>query len=380
MRHEVAAVVGGQYGSEGKGAVVARTWKDYHVHVRVGAANAGHTGWIGETKVVSQQLPMAAWAYKEADGDVALAHQIHQHLPYCVIGPGAVISPEILMAEIRDSRIPAEALFIDPRAHVVTDVAKRREAEADLAERIGSTSTIAKEGIGQTEAARILREAGAMTFGQYVQDSGVIAGYTLCDTVEYLARATSILLEGTQGTGLSVISGQWPYTTSRDTTVAGLCSQAGVAPHRVTERIGVFRTYPIRVAGNSGPFYPGSEETTFERIGVEPETTTVTGLPRRVATWSDEQMQRAHQLNGFTSVYVTFFDYVARDWANRDSRTEHMGPTMREAREDQRAALFMQRVAANTRNQATLRAVGTGPRTMVDLYPRTLDEVRIPSP
>ena len=338
----VVAVVGGQYGSEGKGLVVSKIHQHYENHVRVGAANAGHTGWISGEKVVSQQLPMAAWS---------------DHEPDCFIGPGAVISMDILEREIASSGIGSSRLYIDYRAHVITQDQIEREAQTDLAERIGSTSTIAREGIGTATSDRVMRSAGCLT----VDDVPELAKYA-ADVPYILSQRESILLEGTQGTGLSLTTGQFPFTTSRNSTAAGLLADSGVAPDRLTRTIGVFRTYPIRVAGNSGPFFDDSVETSFEALGVDTERTTVTKLPRRIATWSNDQMESAIAINGITHAYVTFLDYMIPELFGKNDVLDI------DVSEYDKLDLFIGRF---TKFGVQLMGFGTGPDSMV----KTMDYI-----
>ena len=349
----VTALVGGQFGSEGKGAVIAHIAPDYDIHVRVGAANAGHTLYTQDwepdgpeqngrfqeggpvwEKHVMQQLPCAAYANPQAT---------------LCIGPGAQISPEILCAELdrlhkwrRERRLGWPApIYVDPRAHVITEAQIALEAASGLAERIGSTSTIAREGIGAAQAERVMRSDLCVTAGTFFQDGLDEAwGVILTDVPMYLVRADAaghrILLEGTQGTGLSLTTGFFPYTTSRNTTAAGLAADCGVAPNLIGEVIGVFRTYPIRVAGPSGPFYEDSVEVSWADLGVDPENerTTVTKKVRRVATWSDRQLWEAVRLNGITKIALTFVDYLdgdeggeaATDFCDRIQRVSGMYP------------------------------------------------------
>jgi adenylosuccinate synthase len=147
------------------------------------------------------------------------------------------------------------------------------------------------------------------------------SGVFLCEVPYLLTSARSVLLEGTQGTGLSLTTGYFPYVTSRNTTVAGLCADAGIAPQRVDRTILVIRTFPIRVAGNSGPFAPGSFETSWEFLGVDPESqrTSVTKLIRRVASFSMQQVVEAVNLNGATEIALTFCDYLDPDGRGVDA-------------------------------------------------------------
>lgn len=375
----ITAVVGGQFGSEGKGAIAAALAGEFDVHVRVGAANAGHTVYTFEPcskdtdgdgscgregcvecpphKHVLQQLPCAAYTNPDA------------HL---VLGPGALISAEILKHEIeinaawrRHHGYPTSNLLIDARAHIVRPEHIEQEQDTDLAERIGSTSTIAREGIGAATAARVMREGDCWTVERRRNE---ILGFAQFGTVEisdavaslHLAKGTSnILLEGTQGTGLSLTTGFPPYTTSRCTTAAGLAADCGLGPGDVDRVVIVMRTFPIRVAGNSGPFYDDSEETTFKKIGVEPERTTVTQLERRVATWSRKQALDAAWLNRApqTEIALTFADYLCPALAG--------GLDLMDTSEKERQILhkFIQDINHSTGLPVTM--LGTGPHSYI---------------
>lgn len=353
----------------GKGAISAHVGKEYDIHVRVGAANAGHTVYTEnrykltaseKAKHVLQQLPCAAYTNPAAD---------------LVLGPGALISSEILATEISQNELWRRRHGLDPlslgidwRAHVITSDHIRREQDTDLADRIGSTSTIAREGIGVATAARVMREAECCTAREYEESllamarndhSAVYVG----DMVEFLhsASQSNILLEGTQGTGLSLTTGFPPYTTSRNTTASGLAADCGFGPGDIDKSIIVMRTFPIRVAGNSGPFYSDSEETTFEAIGVEPERTTVTKLVRRVATFSYEQVTDAVRLNRApeTEIALTFADYICPQLYGQ---TKLAGMSIAETR---RLTEFMANIESASVG-VPIRMLGTGPHSVID--------------
>lgn len=352
----IDAVVGGQFGSEGKGLVVGEIAKRYGVHVRVGASNAGHTVYVDGEKHVVQSIPVAAYANPDA---------------MLILGPGALISMEILVAEINRNVAWRQAnghgdlrLIIDPRAHVITDEHIEAEANTDLAERIGSTSTISKEGIGTATAARVMRQENCLRMGDLTIDPAT--GVEVRDTIEFIDAyrgdvGKHVLLEGTQGTGLSLTTGDFPYVTSRNPTASGLAADAGIGPRDITNVIMVLRTFPIRVAGKSGPFGPGSQELTFDEIGVPPEKTTVTKLQRRIATFSMLQAQQAALINSANRVVLTFGDYIAPSIANKTKLEESDG-------DDYRVGRLMgmtQRIEVATRT--TVIGVGTGPASMIDL-------------
>ena len=356
----VCAVVGGQFGSEGKGLIVGHIAKNYDHHVRVGAANAGHTLYVDGVKRVMQQVPCAAYANPDAQ---------------LWLGPGALVSPEILADEITKlwsnrSALGLDAdvvLNIDARAHVVTPEHIAREQGTDLAERIGSTSATAREGIGAAQAARIMRESTCVTaedlFTKHLEQfawttPGEWASEVrLRDVPMALASRSKILLEGTQGTGLSLTTGPFPYVTSRNTTAAGLAADCGIAPNRLDRIVLVCRTWPIRVAGNSGPFWWDSVETDWESLNVDPESerTTVTKKVRRVATFSIEQVREAVLLNGATEIALTFCDYMDPSLKGKEEIDVLTGPVMQ----------LVSTIEEETNVPVTM--LGTGPQTVIDL-------------
>ncbi len=300
----VDVVVGGQFGSEGKGQIVNHLTREYDVIVRVGGPNAGHTVMeAGGTSYVYRHIPSGA-----------RTHDVH-----CVLGPGMVVSVSKLLEEIADSKLDFKHLSIDPR--VMTISKEDIKAEEDLYLRIGST----KKGVGAATARRIT-DRGLV--------SVVMAGkvseleHFIRPTHEVLFDALSankrILIEGTQGTGLSLFHGDYPYVTSRDTTVSGCLSEVGLAPNRVRRVIMVCRTYPIRVkkppGGTSGPF---SKEIDWgvvsARSGIprkqleESELSSVTKRLRRVGEFDWELLRRAAFMNGPTDIALTFTDYLTKE-------------------------------------------------------------------
>lgn len=306
MRPDVGrlfSVVGMQFGSEGKGAITSYLAPVMGVGVRTGAANAGHTIYHLGKKYVMRQVP-SVWTNPTA---------------LLVIGVGAMISLDVLLEEIAhiEKVLPIrQRLFIDARAHVITEDQIKRESQGDLGERIGSTSARTREGIGVASADKVLRSADALR----AQDVPELRAYC-CDTVDLvnskIDRGDFVMLEGAQGFSLSIDHGTFPFVTSRDTTATALAASAGIAPHAfATSVIGVTRTYPIRVSGNSGPFDPDSTELTWDDVAKRAgapylmERTSVTGSMRRVATFSTEGFVRACQVNRPTEIAVTFADYL----------------------------------------------------------------------
>lgn len=308
---QIWIVVGMQFGSEGKGAITSYLANIMCMGIRTGAPNAGHTVYYKEKKYVMRQIP-STWI---------------NPISKLVIGCSSVINIEILMEEISMLEKVTEVknrLFIDPKAHIITEDQISREQQTNLAIRIGSTSAISGEGIGIAQADKVMRSENC----KLAKDVKELKPF-LADTVDLintkLDRGAFVLLEGTQGFGLDLNQGKFPFVTSRETTATAVAASVGIATHIYPVNvIGVTRTYPIRVAGNSGPFDSDSEEITWEDLteracATEPikEWTTVTKKVRRVATFSDLGFRRAVKVNRPTEIALTFADYL--DWKSRNA-------------------------------------------------------------
>lgn len=306
----VDVVIGGQYGSEGKGNVVGYLAREYDLMVRVGGPNAGHTVAHAAGNYTYHHLPSGS---RDVDARILL-------------GPGMTIWLEGLFKEIRDCHITPERLFIDPQAMVIEEA--DREAETDLVNNIASTGS----GSGAASARRILgRGKGDVRLARDVPELKPYVGYEgnwrgrTADLLEkaYLARQ-SILLEGTQGSGLSIFHGAYPHVTSRDTNVAGCLAEAGISPGRVRRIVMVIRPYPIRVGTADGPDAqpsgPMKQEITFDDVAAEAnldaaalhaaEKTSTTGRNRRVGRFEWDQFRLACALNTPTDIALAFADYV----------------------------------------------------------------------
>ena len=349
-RGKLTVLVGGQYGSEGKGGIAAHIANEYGVHVRVGSHNAGHTFyWHGE-KHVMQSIP-CGWINPDAK---------------IVIGRGALVNMKQFMKELVHilQYYPdfLSRLFIDPHTGVLSDKFHEQEGgiHGEMHKRIGSTG----EGVGPARVARINRDPE-----QFQQFKDIAKEYglegCLCDnTPKFIAdcqdAGINVLIEGTQGSALSMLHSCWPYCTSIDTNAAGIISEVGLAPSRVTNVLMVVRTYPIRVAGNSGPM---KGEITWEELSARlgknmvPEKTTVTKKVRRIAEWDDELFQQACLLNAPTEIALTFADYLDPNLAG----ATEMGALTKSFK----FVDFIARHGFSTTN--IIKYVGTGPDTIVEV-------------
>lgn len=296
----VDVIVGGQYGSEGKGHIASYLSREYAVLVRVGGPNAGHKVLLKSGPYVHHQLPSGTLRSPAAK---------------LVIAPGAVVNPESLLREIRDCKVDQERLSIDPQAMIIG--AKDLRSENGLQQRISSTG----QGVGAATARRILDRGKTVRLAKDVRELMPFVR----DTWELLERTYNcggrILVEGTQGTGLSIFHGSYPYVTSRDTTVSGCLSEAGISPSRVRKTIMVCRTYPIRVqnppGGTSGPLRQELDwEEIARRAGVPVrqirtnERTSTTNRERRVGAFDWVLLRKNSALNGPTDIAITFADYL----------------------------------------------------------------------
>lgn len=301
-RGRLCVMVGGQYGSEGKGAIARHVADRYDVHVRVGSPNAGHTFYWNGAKHVMQSIP-CGW--------------INEHAKI-VIGRGALLNHTMLMRELVHimGYYPGflDRLYIDAKAGVLDERFHEQEGGVDgeMHRRIGSTG----EGVGPARIARLERDPDRFRLFEDVAEEWGLSQCCVEDTPRLIAQwqdaGEDVLLEGTQGSALSLLHSHWPYCTTIDTNAAGILSEVGVAPSRCTDVLMVCRTFPIRVAGNSGPM---KGETTWdeisERVGHPVvERTTVTKKVRRVAEWDDDLFERSFLLNAPTEIALTFCDYL----------------------------------------------------------------------
>lgn len=314
----VDVLIGGQYGSEGKGHVAAYLAKDYDVLVRVGGPNAGHTVSSSSGLYTYHHLPSGS---KDTNARLLL-------------GPGMTIHVKTLLKEIRECNIEPDRLFIDPQAMIIDD--DDRESEKSLVTSIASTG----QGSGAAQARRITgRHSDKLKLAKdieelrpYVGSEPPYRGSTLNQLeIAYFQRKL-ILLEGTQGSGLSIFHGVYPYVTSRDTNVGGCLAEAGISPNRIRRTLMVVRPTPIRVGnpdgGESHTSGPLKHEVTFEEVaksaGLEPEEvkgyerTSTTKRARRVSWFEWDQFRRACALNAPTDIVLTFADYISE--SNRRAR------------------------------------------------------------
>ena len=291
----VTIVTGGQFGSEGKGKVAYYFAKNQFAKaaVRVGGTNSGHTviGNNGEP-IILRQLPTAAI------------------LPdiYCIISAGSYINIDILFYEMKLTGINKNRLKINPNAMIISDNDIINETNSGLINSIGST--------GSGTGAAIQRKLSRYSETKLAKDYNELKEFITPTTKfmrELLNNRHRIIIEGTQGFGLSLLhSDDYPYVTSRDTTASAFLSEAGLSPLDVKDIIMVLRSFPIRVAGTSGPLPKEINWDDLSEIAGTQirEYTSVSNQLRRIAKFDLSVVKQAIDANNPNIFVLNHLDYL----------------------------------------------------------------------
>jgi adenylosuccinate synthase len=330
------AVLGAQWGDEGKGKLVDLLTPHFSIVARYqGGHNAGHTVFVGGTKFVLRLIPSG----------------ILHPTTTCVLGNGVVIDPQALFAEIDQLQSlgiqVGDRLVVSQRAHLILPYHRELDllSEARRGERkIGTTSRgigpayedkIGRRGIrvgdlGDSSSAAALEDAvreNVEARNRLIGDSHmdwrtVLAqlrvawerlGPWVRDVSLLLAEARAagrgVLYEGAQGTMLDIDHGTYPYVTSSNGTIGGVCTGLGVPPRAIDGVLGVLKAYTTRVG--DGPLPTELTDAAGERLrAAGNEFGAVTGRPRRCG-WFDAVVARfAARVNGLDAVALTKLDVL----------------------------------------------------------------------
>jgi len=286
----VLVVVGGQWGDEGKGKIVSylclKDKVEFAARAGVGP-NAGHTVEYEGRKMGLRLVPSGV-----VSKDTRL-----------LIGAGVLVDPEVLLGEIEELGISSR-IGVDRRCGVIEkEHVKRDRGSAHLKERIGSTGT----GCGPANMDRVERSL------KLALDVKELKPY-LTDVPKELNTAIKegrkVVVECSQGFGLSLLYGTYPYVTSKDTTAAQACVDVGIGPRDVKEVVLVLKSYPSRVG--EGPFPTELPQGEAEKLGIV-EYGTVTGRRRRAGVFDFEMAEQAAMINSASQLAITCLDYVDRD-------------------------------------------------------------------
>jgi adenylosuccinate synthase len=327
------AVLGAQWGDEGKGKIVDLLTRHFSIVARYqGGHNAGHTVYAGGRKFVLRLLPSGI---------------LHDGMT-CVIGNGLVVDPQALFSEIdelaRAGITIGDRLVVSDKAHLILPYHRELDllSEARRGERrIGTTS----RGIGPAYEDKIARRgvrvgdlANSDSLAEAVQQNvaarnRLIAESTMdwrqvldelkqawtrmapwvTDVSLFLARAReagrSIMFEGAQGTLLDIDHGTYPYVTSSNATIGGVFTGLGVGPKAVDGVLGVAKAYTTRVGEGPLPSELTGELGNRLRESGQ-EFGAVTGRPRRCGWYDAVAVRYAVRVNGLDALALTKLDVL----------------------------------------------------------------------
>jgi adenylosuccinate synthase len=301
-------LIGGQYGSEAKGAAAASLahqlalrGEGFDICTTNASAQAGHTSVHNGIKRVAFHLPTVA----------LIQQQELTKKPIIYLNAGCAIDVEVLRTELWQYGVDLTRFFVHPNAAVITKDCKDAEGRADSAQtKIAST----RKGVGEALARKVLRS------GQIARDDPTLRPFCrVMDMNTEMRTGRSVCVEVPQGLSLSLNGQFYPYCTSRDCTLEQAMNDAGIHPHFYGSTMLVIRTYPIRVGaiveddkvlGQSGDCYPDQQEISWAFLRQPAEITTVTKRVRRVFTFSYQQLGYALMRTRPNVVFLSFCNYM----------------------------------------------------------------------
>jgi len=318
-------VVCGFFGDTGKGKIISYlALKDkVSVAARAGVGpNAGHTV-IYNNKTYKLRMMPSAFVYEKSR---------------LLIGPGVLVNPEVFLNEVRLVNADNRA-GLDPQCAIIEPKHIEIDRAGHLASKIKTTGT----GTGPCNADRVLRKA------KLAKDVPELQPFLTDVPLEVntaIDSGENVLIEGTQGTFLSLWHGTYPYVTSKDVTASAACSDVGVGPKKVDEVIVVFKAFVTRVGAGPLPGEISWEEA--EKRGWA-EIASVTGRRRRAAPFNFDLAKRAVMLNSATQAAITKIDILFPECKNARSFSDL----------SDEAKKFIKKVENEIKTPVTL--IGTGP-------------------
>ena len=294
----ITAVLGTQWGDEGKGGFVDFLGHngEYTLTARFnGGNNAGHTAVIDGKRHAFHLLPASSLV----EGMTVL------------LGKSMVIDIDVLLGELDwvSRANPSLTVHIDPRAHAIMRSHIERDGlyEEDREIQIGST----RRGVGPAQADRVLRRGIPIIAAANALAPHLDSLFAYSEDV--LDQHENVLLAGAHGAMLDLWNGDYPYVTSTSCNIDSVGPGLGLNPRQVQSVIGVVKAYGTRVGNGPLPY-----EMPPEVAGLVRETAseygTTTGRPRRIAWLDLDSLKRAHRVNDYTAFALTHLD-VFDDWA-----------------------------------------------------------------
>ncbi len=280
-------MVGGLFGDEGKGKIVAHVacFDKPSIIARGGVGpNAGHTVIVGDKRYGIRMIP-SGFVHKDTR---------------LLIGAGVLVDPNVFLGEVSSLDVKGR-VFVDKRCsiieekHIVQD-----KGSSHLFKKIGSTGT----GCGPANEERVRRTAKQ---AKDIEDLQAFLTDVPLEINEALDKGENVMIEGTQGFGISLYYGTYPFVTSKDTSASQMAADVGIGPSRVDDVIVVFKSFPTRVG--SGPFETEMTPEEANGLGIE-EFGTVTGRPRRIGMWDGKMAKYSAMINGATQIALTGLDKI----------------------------------------------------------------------
>lgn len=331
----ITAVIGGQWGDEGKGKIVDLLSKDANMVARFqGGANAGHTVYKGDKKIILHQIPSG----------------ILTDNCQCVLGNGMVIDPVGLVEELNmlksNNIYHTDFIHIAPNSHVVTPIHKHIDfnAEERTDQKIGTTcrgigpayvdkynrcgiraldlknlEKLEKQVMNRLDVAIRMADISKEDIEVLVPeiekflDASAVISSMVGDTFSMLHHMVNskknILLEGAQGTMLDVNHGTYPFVTSSSPSSGGIATGLGLPLTKVNRIVGIFKAYTTRVG--KGPFPTELIDADGEKLrDLGQEYGATTGRARRCGWFDAVEAKYSVQINGFTEVTLTKLDIL----------------------------------------------------------------------
>jgi len=319
-------VVDGFYGDTGKGKIISylAVADDVAVVARAGVGpNAGHTVVKDGREYKLRMVPC---------GFVNPGAKM-------LIGAGVLVNPELVLKEVAETGIE-KRFGIDPQCAIIEPKhIQLDQTDSNLKNTVKTTGT----GTGPCNADRVMRIAKMAhqipELKKYIADVPAIVNKALDD-------GRNLLIEGTQGTFISLYYGQYPYVTSKDVCASAACSDVGIGPTRVTNVVMVLKSYVTRVGGGELDGEISHEEA--KKRGWD-EYGTVTGRQRRAAPFDYNLARRAKMINGATMIGLTKLDILFPDCKGAKEYVELSAD----------AKAFIKKIEDEVKTPVSL--IGTGP-------------------
>ena len=330
-------VVGGFFGDEGKGKLTAYlALRDRPAVVARGGVgpNAGHTVQM-QGKTYSLRMIPSGFVSKESR---------------LLIGPGVLVNPSVLLKEV-DLTETRNRIGIDRQCAIIE---QRHIDEESLSEHLVKKIGVTKSGVGACNADRVFRSA---KLARDIPELSALLADVSQEVNKALDEKRHVLLEGSQGTFLSLFHGTYPFCTSKDVCASAICSDVGIGPTEVDNVIVVFKAFVTRVG--EGPLGGQLSEEETRKRGWQ-EFGTVTGRLRRAAPFNFDLAKKAVRLNGATQAAITKLDVVFPGTAGM-KKFEQLPSKARDFISEAEKAIGI---------QVTL--IGTGPSSedLIDRMPR----------